>query len=443
MTIITRFAPSPTGLLHIGNARTALSSFLYAKSHNGKFMLRIDDTDTERSKKEYEDSIINDLKWLGFQWDIFARQSERLSRYEEVKQQLISIGRIYPCYELPEEIEMKRKLLLSRGLPPIYDRAALDLTQAQIDALQAKGARPYWRFKMDYSKDIVWNDMIKGTTSFDPKNISDPVLIRANNMPTYMLPSTIDDIDFDISHIVRGEDHITNTAIQIQIFEALGANIPKFAHHSLMKVKDGKISKREGGFDIESLRMEGIEQMAIVSMLARLGTSDPIEPRNNMQQIVENFDISKFGKAPAIYDEEELKRFNAKIVHILDFAQVKTRPELTQIDEDFWQLIRGNLTNSKEVAMWHKICKQQITPNIIDEALCKQASDLLPTEKLDVNSWNIWTEKVKNVSGKKGKDLFLPLRLALTAEEHGPELKYILPIIGLERAKARLLGQVS
>ncbi|PIR39468.1 MAG: glutamate--tRNA ligase [Alphaproteobacteria bacterium CG11_big_fil_rev_8_21_14_0_20_39_49] len=443
MTVITRFAPSPTGLIHIGNVRTALLCYLIARQNNGKFMLRLDDTDTERSKEEYATAIKSELKWLGLDWDIFARQSDRLARYEEIKQKLISDDLLYPCYESAEELEVKRKMLINRGLPPIYDRAALRLTEQQKADFEKQGIQPHWRFKLDDTKTISWEDEIKGTITFEAKNLSDPVLIRANGNPTYMLPSAIDDVDFDITHVVRGEDHVSNTAIQIQLFEAIGGKIPTFAHSALMKAKDGKISKREGGYDIAAMREEGIEVLTINSFLARLGTSDPVEPRTSMQEIIDNFDIKRFTKNAAIYEYIELERLNPKIIHKFSFNDVKDRAEMKGIDEEFFESVKANLNKLSEIQQWWEICKKQLTPIIDDADFAKTASELLPDGKWDENTWSEWTSKVKEATGRKGKDLFMPIRKALTARDNGPELKLILPLIGNEKATARLNGKAA
>lgn len=446
MKVITRFAPSPTGFIHVGNVRTALVCYLFARSHHGQFMLRLDDTDKERSREECAVQIEEDLTWLGLKWDIFSRQSDRLKRYEEIKEKLISDGLLYPCYETTEELDVKRKMQLNRGMPPIYDRTALKLSNKERQTFEDKGIQPHWRFKLDVNKVIEWDDLVKGKQHFEAKNLSDPVLIRANGTPTYMLPSAIDDMDYSISHVVRGEDHVTNTAIQIQLFEAIGSHIPRFAHHSLMKSKGGKISKREGGFDIGALRKEGIEPMAITSFLARLGTSQPIEPRASIDQLVDHFDISTFSRASAIYDYDELERINAKILHLLSFNDVKDRLltlGLTKLDEPFWESVKPNLRRFGEITEWWEICKETITPVVEDLDFLQTASKLLPDGQWDENTWGKLVEDVKKETGRKGKELFMPLRKALTARESGPELKQLLPLIGSEKAHARLNGEAA
>jgi glutamyl-tRNA synthetase len=439
----TRFAPSPTGLLHIGNARTALICYLFAKQQDGEFMLRLDDTDTERSKESYVEAAYRDLQWLGLQWDQTARQSERMERYEAVKAELIAAGRLYPCYETPEEIEMKRKMLLGRGLPPIYDRSALSLTEEQKQAYEAEGRKAHWRFKLDQSQLIEWDDLIKGRVAFEASKLSDPVLIRENGSPTYMLPSAIDDMDFEITHVVRGEDHVSNTAIQIQLFEAIGASVPQFAHHSLMKAKDGKISKRDGGYDLETLRGDGIEPMAINSYLARLGTSDPIEPWLSADVLLEKFNLSRFSKAAAVYDRDALVKLNEKIVRQLPYDAVKELPEMQGIDEAFWVSVRPNLSAVKEIKDWWEICRNAVTP-IIDEGnkgFLEEIAQLLPKEAWSEDTWQEWLAEVKANSNRKGKELFLPIRQALTARSDGPEMKQVFVLLGYERVQSRLLGK--
>lgn len=444
--VITRFAPSPTGLLHIGNVRTALICYLFAKSQGGQFMLRLDDTDEERSQEAFAIQIQESLQWLGLQWDIFARQSQRRARYEAICKQLEAMGRFYPCYETEEELEVKRKMQLSRGKPPIYDRAALSLTEKDRKQLEAKSKKPHWRFKLDDTATITWNDAIRGPISFEAKHLSDPILIRETGAPTYMLPSTVDDIDFKISHIIRGEDHITNTAIQLQIFEALGATPPGLAHHSLLKSKEGKISKRKGGFDISSLKDEGIEPMAITSFLARLGTSEPIEPRTSIQQLIEHFNIKTLSRAPAIYDTLELERLNTRVIHNLSYQDIKTRLTalgLGALDEAFWLSVRPNLHRFVDIVEWWHICKKPLEPVIAeaDKAFMVEASKTLPLGPWDETTWKNWSETLKQQTGRTGKTLFLPLRLALTARPHGPEIHYLLPLIGYEKTMARLHGE--
>jgi glutamyl-tRNA synthetase len=442
--IITRFAPSPTGLLHLGNVRTALIAYLMAKKAQGKFMLRIDDTDLLRSKKIYEEQIIADLTWLGLEWDIFARQSERLMRYEEVKNYLLTAKRLYPCYESAEEIEIKRKMLLSRGLPPIYDRSALKLTKTQIAQFEQEGRKPHYRFLLNHAQ-IQWCDQIRTEVSFAGEKLSDPILVREDHSMTYLLTSVVDDIDFNITHVVRGEDHISNTAVQIQIFEALNKASPNFAHLSLLKTQDQEMSKRTGGFDIASLRAENIEAIAILSLLSKLGTCLNIEAKSSLLELVEEFSLKDFGKAPTNYDKLELARLNHKIVSKLDFTDAAPKLlelGMSEVDEHFWLMIRGNLNNIADIKMWWKISQAAITPIIRDEELLAKAYELLPST-LDEHSWGIWTKEIGAICHKKGKELYLPLRLALTGLEHGPELNKLLPLIGRKRILSRLRGEIS
>ncbi len=439
-----RFAPSPTGYLHIGNIRTALVNWLFVRKQGGEFLLRIDDTDVERSKPEYEAAIREDMRWLGLTWDAEAKQSERFDRYELAKQKLIADGRLYPCYETQEELDIKRKMLLSRGLPPIYDRAALKLSEAEKAAYEAEGRKPHWRFRL-LSADIQWQDLVRGDVKFHGDNLADPILIREDGYPTYTLSSVVDDAELGITHILRGEDHVTNSSVQIQLFEALGHRAPAMAHMSLIRTKDGQMSKRDGGFDIRTLRAKGLEAMSILSLLARLGTSQPIEPKTNLQALVEGFDIGHFGRAPANYDEEELHRLNAKIVSELDFAAVQ--PSLTALgmaeaDELFWNTVRPNIAYVHEAKDWWQLCYQPITPQVDadDVDFAAKAAELLPTGELTSDTWTLWVNELKNSTGRKGKQLFMPLRKALTGMEHGPELKDMLPLIGREKIVKRLQG---
>lgn len=434
MTTRLRFAPSPTGLLHAGNVRTALVNYLYAKKTGGEFMLRIDDTDRERSKDEYITAIEQDLAWLGINYDRTFKQSERFDRYEEIKQKLIAMGKLYPCYETGEELDTKRKFQMKRGAPPIYDRAALKLTDAEKAAFEAAGRQPHYRFNLTPT-DIVWNDLVRGETKFNGANLSDPILFREDGSLIYMLCSVVDDGDYEVTHIVRGEDHVTNTAIQIQIAEALGYKLPTFAHIALLKGKDKEMSKREGGFDIRSLREEGIEAQAILSLLAKMGTSDAIDVKT-IDELVAEFDFKKFGRATAIYNPEDLQRLTAKITAHLDYDAVKYK---VKVDKNFWDAVKANLKTVAEVEEWNHICSDELTPVVQDKEFLAEAAKHLPAEPWDNNTFSSWMDAVKNATGKKGKDLFMPIRLALTAREHGPELKAILPLIGRGKVLKRLV----
>lgn len=442
MTVAVRFAPSPTGKLHVGSARTALIVWLFARKNKGNFMLRIDDTDLVRSKEENVTDIMDGLRWLGIDWDRTARQRDRNADYDRAIQKLKDNGRLYPCYESEEELALKRKVLLSQGLPPIYDRAALSLTDADKQKFEAEGKKPHWRFKLE-NKPIVWDDLVRGKVEFHGKDMSDPVLIREDGRPLYHICSVIDDIDFGITHIVRGEDHVTNSATHVQMFEALGATPPQLAHVTLLgDMEGGKLSKRKGGFDVKSLREEvGIEPMALVSLVARIGTSDPIEQLDTMQEAIDSFDFSKFSRNLPKFDEDELYRLNAKILHKTEFAAVKDRLAalgLTDIDKSFWEAVRPNLEILSDIKEWWQVAKGPVTPVIQDAEFAKIAAELLPTDPWDGTTWDTWVNAIKAKTDRKGKNLFMPLRCAITGQEHGPELKTLLPLIGRQRVLERL-----
>jgi glutamyl-tRNA synthetase len=449
MTVSVRFAPSPTGLLHIGNIRAALFNYLFARKNGGSFMLRLDDTDQERSTKEYEDALIRDLKWLGLNWDSFAKQSDRTARYAEVLDQLKKAGRVYPCFETQAELDLKRKSQLGRGLPPIYDRAALKLTEADRAKLIAEGHKPHWRFKLE-DKETSWDDLIQKHKSFPAGAVSDPVLVREDGVPLYTFCSMVDDSDFGVTHIIRGEDHVTNTAVQIQIWRAI-TDKPDlvFAHFPLLVSSTGQeMSKRLGTLSIASLRegSEGykIEPMAINSLLATLGTSMPTEPHLSLDDLVGSFDLAKISRATPKFDLEELQHLNAKILHMTPFTQIAQKLKdsgLPEIDENFWIAVRPNLTKLDDVKLWRDIAETPIAPAIQDKDFIKEAASVLPPAPWDENTWGLWTKAVAGRTGRKGKDLFMPLRLALTGTDHGPELKTFLPIIGHTRAAARLAGE--
>lgn len=444
MSICVRFAPSPTGLLHVGNARTALVTWLFARHNEGKFLLRMDDTDGERSSDTFAEAIHDDLVWMGLDWDMFARQAGRLAEYEKAIDKLKDSGRLYPCYETPEELALKRKSQLGRGLPPIYDRGALKLSDAEKEKYEAQGRKPHWRFKLNHAK-IEWNDLVRGHVHFEGADMSDPVLIREDGSPLYHICSVVDDIEFGITHIVRGEDHVSNTACHIQMFEALGATPPEFAHLPLLADKDGgKLSKRLGSLSVASLRDDdGIEPMALASLLARLGTSDAIEAETGMFKLIESFDFEKFSRGAPKFDPEELKRLNARILHETPFEEVHERLAemgLDGIDEEFWNAVRPNLARFSEVADWWQIAKGEIEPVIEDGDYTKEAAALLPEEPWNTETWSSWVNGIKDQTGRKGKQLFMPLRQALTGQAHGPELGQLLPLIGRERAVARLKG---
>ena len=442
MRVKTRFAPSPTGLLHIGNIRTAIIVWLFARSQDGEFMLRIDDTDHERSKDEYTEQLKEDLKWLGLNWDESAHQRDRTERYQEQIEKLKNDGRLYACYETPEELSLKRKSLLSRGLPPIYDRAGLNLTDEQINKYEAEGRSPHWRFKLEH-KPIEWNDLVRGPVSFHGKDMSDPVLIREDGTPLYHICSVIDDMDFKITHIVRGEDHVANTACHLQMFEALGAELPQCAHTSMIAGADGeKLSKLLGSLSMKHLREEsGIEPMAIISLLSKIGTSDPVEALTELDQAIKAFDFSKFSRNMPKFDEDELWRINARILQQKTFDDVKPRlqeMELWDIDAGFWNAVRPNLTKLDDVKDWWYVANGPVKPVIEDADYAELLAKTLPEGELNDNSWNEWISEIKSQSDRKGKQLFMPIRLALTGMQHGPELPQLLPLIGRERILERL-----
>ena len=443
MTVV-RFAPSPTGHLHVGNIRMALANWLHARSSNGRFILRLDDTDEERSTLEFATSIEEDLKWLGLHWDQLERQSARLDRYRKKLEVLKAAGRVYACYETSEELNFKRKRQRSQGKPPIYDRSGLELNATKIQEYESEGRKPHWRFKLDH-KDITFDDLVRGPVHFHGSNLSDPVLVRGDGTYLYMLPSAVDDIDMAVTHVIRGEDHVANTAVQIQIFEALGATPPTFAHTPLLTDISGKgLSKRLGSMTVTSLRKDGVEAMALNSYLAHIGTSDSIVPHFNLDALAMDFDISHTGRGTPKFDSEQLKNLNAALLHATPIEEVYLRLHglgLQRANEDFWSAIRSNLERFDDVTLWHKICFDDIETVINDISFVKAAADLLPPEPWDETTWQEWTQKIKEKEGYKGKDLFLPLRLALSGLDHGPELKKMLPLIGRERVLKRLKGK--
>jgi glutamyl-tRNA synthetase len=437
MTVTTRFAPSPTGALHVGNVRTALHNWLLAKKHGGRFLLRIDDTDTARSREEHVDGIKADLTWLGLAWDGEERQSARFDLYEREFQRLVASGRVYRCYESAQELELKRKVLLGRGLPPIYDRAGLSLTEADHAAKAAAGEAPHWRFLLDRESAIEWQDGIRGPQHFDPARMSDPVVRRADGSWLYLLPSVIDDIAMGITDVLRGEDHVSNTAAQVQMFAALGAEPPRFAHEALLTGTEGKLSKRLGSLGMAALREEGIEPEAVIALLARLGTADPVDPALDAAALAEAFDLSRFGRAPARFDEAELHRVNAALVHRLPYARVaRLLPE--GMGETAWEAIRPNLAHIGEAADWWQVVTGPLPAPALepdDKAYLAQAAAVLEDGEAD---WKALTAALKDATGRKGKALFLPLRQALTGMEHGPDMAALLPLIGREEALRRL-----
>lgn len=433
MSVVTRIAPSPTGRLHVGNIRTALHNFLFARKNGGTFILRIDDTDRERSTAEFDQAIRDDLGWMGLNPDKLIRQSERFDLYEREFQRLKEAGRVYACYETPEELEVRRKILLGRGLPPVYERKS-------ADAPVPEGRAPHWRFRLDHDAPIVWNDLIRGEQRFDPKLLSDPIVRREDGSWLYLLPSVIDDVDLSVTHIVRGEDHVSNSASQIQMFEALGAKPPDFAHEALLVAAEGKLSKRLGSYGAEHLRNEGIEPMAMLSVLARIGTSQPVEPATDIGELAAGFDFSTFGRAPAHFDPHEVEILNAKLLHHFPYDWVSDRlPK--EIKQDDWSIIRANVERVRDAGQWVPVLHGDIDPPEFsheERLLMKDAAAL--AEKLDWSAepWKTLTTELKNSSGKKGRELFHPLRLALTGRESGPEMAGLVARMGKERTIRRL-----
>ncbi len=436
-----RFAPSPTGMLHVGNARTALISWLFARSQNGHFLLRVDDTDQSRSKDKYEEAIESGLRWMGMDWDDKTRQRDRGDIYANKIEKLKSDGRLYPCYETPEELDLKRKSQLSRKLPPIYDREALSLTDDKIKEYETQGRTPHWRFKLNHAP-IIWNDLVRGEVKFNGADLSDPVLIREDGSPLYHICSVIDDIEYGITHVIRGEDHVSNTACHIQMFEALGAKAPNFVHLPLLSDKEGgKLSKRIGSLSLAELQEDGLEAMSVVSLMARLGTSDPIEVFTDINEVISNFDISKFSRGTPKFDADELLRLNAKILHELEFDDIKGKLldlGVDNLDNEFWLAVRPNLKLLSDVKEWWRVAKGPVTPLIEDAQFIEQALELLPPAPWDNNTWKNWTNAVKQKTGCKGKKLFMPLRQAITGMDHGPELTSLLLLIGEDNVKERL-----
>ena len=440
MTVVTRFAPSPTGRLHVGNIRTALHNRLWAEKNGGRFLLRIDDTDAGRSEERFVEAIRDDLAWLDLLPDAEVRQSERFALYQARFDALVASGRIYPAYETAQELDLRRKVLLGRGLPPVYDRAALALSDADRAKLEADGVAPHWRFRLDHERPIEWDDRVRGPQRFDPATMSDPVVRRADGSWLYMLPSAIDDVEMAVTDVVRGEDHVSNTALQLQMFDAMGATPPRFAHAALLTGAEGKLSKRLGSLGVDHFREQGIEPQAVVALLARLGTSDPVEPLGDRAPLVEGFDFSRFGRAPARFDEGELAQVSARIIHALPFAAVADRLPVG-MDEGAWDAVRPNLARVAEAADWWRVIEGPIdapTPDDDDRAYLALAAAQAAVIDWEGDPWPALTGALKEATGRKGKALFLPLRRALTGLDHGPDMVRLLPLIGRARTVERL-----
>lgn len=439
---VLRFAPSPTGLIHIGNARTALLNALIARREGGTFVLRLDDTDRERSREEYARAIVEDLAWLGIAPDATVRQSDRIGIYDDAAARLREAGRLYACYETADELERKRKRQLARGLPPIYDRAALALTPDERAALEAEGRRPHWRFRLE-PREVAWRDLVRGEVRVDCASLSDPVLVREDGSYLYTLPSVVDDVDLGITHVVRGEDHVTNTAVQIQIFEALGASPPAFGHHNLLTDASGEgLSKRMGHLSLRSLREGGLEPMAVAALAVLVGSSEAVRPVESLDALGALVDLARISRAPARFDEAELEGLNARLLHETPYEAVADRLAALGIGGGaaFWEAVRKNVSRLPQARDWWGVVEGPIAPVIEDADFCARAAALLPDEPFDSGTWAAWTGAVKGETGAKGKALFMPLRLALTGRDHGPELAGLLPLIGREKARARLAG---
>lgn len=438
----TRFAPSPTGYIHVGNLRTALFNYLIAAKAGGQFILRLDDTDPERSKQEYADAIMEDLEWLGLTWDRVEKQSDRLERYEAAAQELRDMGRFYECFETPTELDLKRKKQLNMGKPPVYDRSALALSDDEKAALRDERGQGHWRFKLDHAR-INWTDGILGDISIDAASVSDPVLIRGDGQFLYTLASVCDDIDFGITNVVRGSDHVTNTGTQIQIIEALGGAVPSFAHHSLLTGPQGEaLSKRLGTLAIRDLRKQGVQPMALLSLLARLGSSQPVDLRSSLDEIIEGFDLSSFGAAPTKFDVQDLFPLTARHLASLPLSAVQSKLDEigvpAELAEAFWSVARENITTLADIDGWWVLCRDGAAPLIDDEDrdFIAQAMTLLPDAPYDGDSWSNWTTAVKEATGRKGKGLFMPLRKAVTGMERGPDMSSLMPLLQVIRAKA-------
>ena len=437
MTIL-RFAPSPTGRIHIGNARTAILNWLMARKSGGQFILRYDDTDTARSKVEFAESIATDLDWLGIKPDRVEYQSKRLDKYHAAAEKLKASGHLYPCYETADELDRKRKRQAAKHLPPVYDRAALKLTEEERNKLWSLGRKPHWRFKLDHHQ-VKWNDLIRGPVHIDTASQSDPVCVREDGTYLYTFCSVIDDIEFGITHVIRGEDHVANTAVQIEITKELGGAVPVYGHHSWLVGADGAgLSKRLGSLSIGAMRENGLEAMAVVSHAALLGTSDSIHPCADYKELVEGFDLAKLSRAPARFDEAELNHLNAKLLHMLPWDAVKNR--LGYGSEAFWLAVRGNLEKLSDSKAWYDVVTTKINPVVAaeDRSFVVNSAKSLPTEPWDSTTWKIWTDALKLASDRKGKQLFMPLRLALTGLDHGPELAALLPLMGRQTVMDRL-----
>ncbi len=441
MSVIVRWAPSPTGNIHLGNARPALLNWFFARRHGGKYVLRMDDTDLARSTREFADGIEIDLAWLGITPDLLVRQSERTALYDAARDRLIAAGRLYPCYETEDELDRKRARARLLGKPPIYDRAALNLSDDDKAKLEAEGRKPHWRFKLD-GRAVQFEDVIKGPQTVNTTSMSDPVLIRADGSYLYTLPSVVDDIDLGITHVIRGEDHVSNTGTQIEIFEALGGAVPAFGHHNLLTDAAGQgFSKRLGSQSIADFRNEGYEPLAIAIMASLTGTSLSVEPYDSLDAIAEKLDFSMISHGSARFDPAELNGLNARLLHRMSYAEAAPRLSALGLEgEAMWLLLRENLTRFPDIAEWSKLVTGPVQSVVApdDQDFIALAKALLPPEPWDENTWGQWTDALKTSTGRKGKALFLPLRMALTGRHDGPELKSLLVLLGRTACLDRL-----
>ncbi|MEQ8373781.1 glutamate--tRNA ligase [Roseibium sp. RP-7] len=452
MTVTVRFAPSPTGHIHIGNIRPALYNWLFAKKMGGRFILRFDDTDLVRSKQEYADSIETDLHWLGIEPDLKERQSDRIANYDAAAQKLKDAGLLYPCYETPDELERRRSRQRALGRPPVYDRAGLKQTAEERAAFEAEGRKPHWRFVLPNHDgnpfetrrtDVAWSDLCRGDQTIDLASMSDPVLIRADGSYLYTFTSIVDDIDMDVTHIIRGEDHVSNTGVQIAIFEAMGAKPPVFGHHNLLTTIDGEgLSKRKGALSIGSLREAGLEPMAVASLAVLTGTSQAVEPVASMDALIEKFDLTSVSRSSAKFDPEELKSLNARLVHDLPFEAVESRLAAMGIGggADFWDTVRGNCETVDDARAYWQVVTGPVESRIEaeDQEFVSGAKALLPEGDITLETWGEWTSALKAETGRKGRGLFMPLRRVLTGMDHGPDMKALLPLIGRQNILDRL-----
>ncbi|KQP83254.1 glutamate--tRNA ligase [Methylobacterium sp. Leaf117] len=442
---LVRFAPSPTGYLHIGNARPALLNALFARARHGRFLLRLDDTDRERSTQDFADAVAEDLAWLGIVPDLFAKQSDRVAIHDAAAERLKALGRLYPCYETQEELERRRRRQLGRGQPPIYDRAALSLSEAERAALEAEGRTPHWRFKLD-ARTVAWDDLVRGPAHVDCASLSDPVLIRADGSYLYTLPSVVDDAEMGVTHVIRGEDHVTNTGVQVQIFEALGSAIPIFGHHNLLTTADGEgLSKRLGHLSLRGLRAAGYEPGAVRSLAVLTGSAESVRAVASLDELAGLVDLAQISRAPAKFDPHELDGLNARLVHAMPYTEVADRLADLGIPaeraEAFWEAVQPNLAKVSEAGDWWRVVAGPVAPVIADPAFIGAAAALLPDEPWNGETWKAWTGAVKATTGAKGKALFMPLRLAITGLEHGPDLAGLLPLIGRDAVARRLSGE--